>query len=153
MHEMYEDLTEMCETLADELSKTNEKLEKSGGTISAGDIEYIDKLTHAIKSIKTTKAMMEADDEYSGEYSGDYDSDMNMRGGRSNRGYSRRGSYARGRGRGSRAKRDSMGRYSSEMGYSRDDGMIMELRELMEDAPDEKTRMEFQRFIKKMEQM
>lgn len=149
MHEMYEDLTEMCETLADELSKTNEKLEKSGGTISAGDIEYIDKLTHAIKSIKTTKAMMEAED----EYSGDYDSDMNMRGGRSNRGYSRRGSYARGRGRGSRAKRDSMGRYSSEMGYSRDDGMIMELRELMEDAPDEKTRMEFQRFIKKMEQM
>lgn len=151
MHEMYEDLTEMCETLADELSKTNEKLEKSGGTISAGDIEYIDKLTHAIKSIKTTKAMMEAED----EYSGDYDSDMNMRDGRGNRGYSRRGSYARGngRGRGSRAKRDSMGRYSSEMGYSRDDGMIMELRELMEDAPDENTRMEFQRFIKKMEQM
>lgn len=151
MHEMYEDLTEMCETLADELSKTNEKLEKSGGTISAGDIEYIDKLTHAIKSIKTTKAMMEAEDEYSGEYDGN----MNMRGGRGNRGYSRRGSYARGngRGRGSRAKRDSMGRYSSEMGYSRDDGMIMELRELMEDAPDEKTRMEFQRFIKKMESM
>lgn len=149
MHELYEDLEEMCEVLADELNKTNDKLNKSGGQISAGDVKYIDELTHGIKSIKTTIAMMETED----EYSGDYDSDMNMRGGRNNRGYSRRGSYARGRGRGSRAKRDSMGRYSSEMGYSRDDGMIMELRELMEDAPDEKTRMEFQRFIKKMEQM
>jgi hypothetical protein len=41
-----------------------------------------------------------------------------------------------------------MGRYSSD-----NDEMIMELRELMEDAPDEKTRMEFERFIKKVEQM
>jgi hypothetical protein len=41
-----------------------------------------------------------------------------------------------------------MGRYSSD-----NNEMIMELRELMEDAPDEKTRMEFDRFIKKMEQM
>lgn len=149
MHELYEDLEEMCETLADELSKTNEKLEKSGGQISAGDIEYIDKLTHAIKSIKTTKAMMESEDDYSGD---GYD----MRMGRSYaRGGQNRMSYARGngRGRGSQARRDSMGRYSSNMGYSRDDGMIMELRELMEDAPDERTRMEFDRFIKKMEQM
>lgn len=43
-----------------------------------------------------------------------------------------------------------MGRYSrgneSEM-------MVQELRELMENAPDENTRMEFQRFIQKIEQM
>ena len=38
MHELFEDLEEMCETLADELSKTNDKLEKSGGQISAGDV-------------------------------------------------------------------------------------------------------------------
>ena len=55
------------------------------------------------------------------------------------------GSYARGRGR--NARRDSMGR------YSRADDMVMELRELMEDAPDERTRQEFERFIKKVEQM
>lgn len=137
MHELYEDLEEMCEILADELSKTNEKLEKSGGQISAGDIEYIDKLTHAIKSIKTTKAMMES------EGGASY--------GMGGHPYGRGGSYARG-GR-MNAKRDSMGRYSREDGYSRNDGMIMELRELMEDAPDEKTRMEFKRFISKMEQM
>lgn len=145
MHELYEDLTEICEMLADELKKTNDKLEKSGGQISAGDLDYIDKLTHALKSVKTTKAMMEAEDE---GYS--YD-DMSYRDGMRN---SYRGnSYARmGRGRGSNARRDSRGRYSSR-GYSMDDGMIMELKELMEDAPDEKTRMEFQKFISKMESM
>ena len=61
-------------------------------------------------------------------------------------------SYARGRGR--NAKRDSMGRYSSEGGYSMaGDEMIDELRDLMQDAPDEQTRMEFQRFIQRIEQM
>lgn len=64
-------------------------------------------------------------------------------------------SYARGRGR--NAKRDSMGRYSREgsyRGYSRAEGredMIEDLREMMENAPDEATRMEFQRMIQKME--
>ena len=96
MHELYDDLKEMCETLSRELGKTNSKM-ASGGNVSAGDIEYIDKLTHAIKSIKTTLAMM--DSEYSNR--GSYE-DM---------------SYARGRGR--NARRDSMGRYSSERGYSR----------------------------------
>lgn len=155
MHELYEDLEEMCEVLAEELNKTNDKLEKSGGQISAGDVEYIDKLTHAIKSIKTTKAMMEAEDD---GYS--YD-DMPYEGGRSYRGSYNRGSsyrsnsYARdgmGRGRGSNARRDSRGRYSSR-GYSMDDGMIMELKELMQEAPDEHTKREFQKFINKMESM
>lgn len=138
MRELYEDLEEMCDVLADELAKTNEKLEKSGGTVSAGDIEYIDKLTHAIKSIKTTKAMLESEEGHSYDYMGP-------------RSYRMTGSYARGRG--SNAKRDSRGRYSSERGYSRDEGMIMELHELMEDAPDEKTRAEFKRFISKLESM
>jgi hypothetical protein len=62
------------------------------------------------------------------------------------------GSYARGRGR--NARRDSMGRYSREDGYSRAaDDMVRELRELMQDAPDDRTRQEFQRFIQKIEQM
>ena len=143
MHELYDDLEDMCETLAKELSKTNEKLEKAGGQISSGDVDYIDKLTHAIKSIKTTKAMMESEDDYSGA---GYDMRMGRSYARGGRGDYNRMSYARGRGR--NARRDSMGRYSSD-----NNEMIMELRELMEDAPDEKTRMEFDRFIKKMEQM
>ena len=44
-------------------------------------------------------------------------------------------------------RRDSMGR------YSRGNGMMQELHELMDNAPDDKTRQEFQRFIQKMEQM
>ena len=149
MHELYEDLEEMCEVLADELNKTNEKLEKSGGQMSAGDLEYVNKLTHSIKSIKTTMAMIEAEDD-------GYSNNMSYEDGRSyrnsyNRGGSYRGSsYARGRG--SNARRDSRGRYSSR-GYSMDDGMIMELKELMQEAPDENTRKEFQKFISKMESM
>jgi hypothetical protein len=42
---------------------------------------------------------------------------------------------------------DSIGRYSG------DEEMISELRELMEDAPNEKVKMEFQRFIQKVESM
>lgn len=61
-----------------------------------------------------------------------------------------RGSYARGRGR--NARRDSRGRYSSE-GYSRNEDMAMQIREMMEDAPDERTRQEFQRFLGKLENM
>lgn len=131
MHELYEDLEDMCVVLADELSKTNDKLEKSGGQISAGDIEYIDKLTHGIKSIKTTMAMMEADSDHS---------------------YARgRGSYARGR----NARRDSMGRYSREGGsydgYSMgDDDFRMEIKELMQDAPNEQIRQKLQRIMSEM---
>ena len=44
-------------------------------------------------------------------------------------------------------KRDSMGR------YSRNGGMVDELRDLMHDAKDERTRQEFQRFINKIETM
>jgi len=150
MHELYKELSDICEMLSDELAKTNAKLDKAGGAISAGDLEYIDKLTHAIKSVKTTKAMMEAeDDNYSNMYPYYYDNgNTNETGGMNN------SSYARGRG--TYAKRDSMGRYSSR-GYSRDysmddDSMVQELRELMNRAPEHK-KQRFQRFISEMEQM
>lgn len=61
-------------------------------------------------------------------------------------------SYARGRGR--NAKRDSMGRYAKEYrGYSRGghEEYIENLRELMEDAPDEETRQSIHRMIQQME--
>lgn len=127
------DLHEMCDTLSNELREANEKINAGGGKLSGDDISYIDKLTHAIKSIKTTIAMMEAEGGTSG-YDGTYTGN-----------YGRRGSYARGR------RRDGMGRYSSR--YSGSDDMIAELRDLMEDAPDERVRQEFKRFIEKMEAM
>ena len=139
-----EELYKLKETLCTELEEYAKK-----GKMSAGDLEIVDKLSHAIKNIDK---IIEKYDE--SEYSGatGYSNRMNYgRDGYSNErgGYSNE--YSMARGRGSNARRDSRGRYSGE-GYSGHD-MVMELRDLMEDAPDERTRMEFEKFIRKMEQM
>lgn len=151
MDNLIKDLHEMCETIGRSISTTNEKIRNAGGKVSAADMDFVDKLTHSLKSLKTTIAMMEADEMDDGMSYGD----RPYRDGYSRRMY--RGSYADGndgsyaRGRGRYANRDSMGRYSS-MGYSRDGSMVDELRELMESAPDEETRKDMQRLIQKMEQ-
>lgn len=133
MHNV-EELHELCDTISHEIEDANEKIRQAGGKMSAGDVDYIDKLTHTLKSLKTTIAMIEAEGGESGHYPM-YSSYMGYRG----------TSYARGR--------DRMGRYTSRRGYSYDDGMIEELRSLMESAPDERTKSEFRQFIAKMEKM
>lgn len=137
------DLHETCETLSRELGEANEKIKRAGGKLSAGDLEYIDKLTHALKSVKTTIAMMEAEDEgESGYYMPMYGRSYGDR----NYGMRDGNSYAR--------RRDNMGRFTSRRGgMSYDDGMVEELRDLMDRAPDESTRREFQKLITKLEQM
>lgn len=131
MEKKLDTLYELCEVLMRELEEISEKIRKSDG-MSAGDLEMVDKLSHALKSIKTTIAMMEAEDE--GGYSRDYMPRRGMyydeRTGRS---------YARGRS----AKRNSMGRYSREGGYSYADSMdalIEEMRGMMHSLPEEKRR-------------
>lgn len=169
MEEKLRTMYELCETISRELEEANEKIRKAGGKLSAGDVDYIDKLTHSMKSIKTTIAMMESEDE--GEYSNNYwpmpygrsyagGSGNRGGGGSGNRGgggssRASGGSYARG-GRGGR-NNNPMGRnqYSREGGYSYADGMedlISEMREMMDDLPEEKRR-EVQRFVDKMERM
>ena len=114
-------LHELCRALTEELETLNEKLRHGGMT--AGDLQSIDTLAHALKCIKTIIAMSESDYSYDG--------------GNSNRGRSYEDrSYARGRG----AKRDSMGRYSREDGYSYGDQMA-EIREMIRGLPEEKRRM------------
>jgi hypothetical protein len=140
------DLHELCETISREIGDANEKIRNAGGKLTAGDADYIDKLTHSLKSIKATIAMMEDEDGYS---SANYP----MGGSYARRGgYSRENgtyrSYARGR---MNAPRDSMGRYSGR--YSRDDGMVEELRGLMEDAPNDAIKRDIQRLVDKLEQM
>lgn len=155
----------LIEYICDELEELERKADKEG-KLSMAEIQYGDMLAHMKKNLLKSEEMME-ESEYSmagGSYEGgSYARGGNRGGGQSRRGgysmrggnsyrYEGEGSYARGRGR--NAKRDSMGRYSSEGGYSMaGDEMIDELRDLMQDAPDEQTRMEFQRFIKKIEQM
>ena len=61
---------------------------------------------------------------------------------------------SRARGRGRNARRDAMGRYSSD--YSYDDAkadMESELHELMRKAPDETTKRKFQKFIDEMREV
>jgi hypothetical protein len=143
MADWTKDMHGICEKLTEEISEMNKKMDKNGGKMSAGDLEALDKLTHALKSIKTTLAMEEYDDDRSGDYMG------GNRGGS----YERGGSYARGRGR--NARRDSMGRYSSEYGYSRDeaiDDMAEDIRAAMPTMPEELKR-DAQRFLSKLEQM
>ncbi|MBR0340757.1 MAG: hypothetical protein IJH64_00630 [Oscillospiraceae bacterium] len=154
MADWTKDMQGICEKLTEEISEMNKKMDKNGGKMSAGDLEALDKLTHALKSVKTTLAMEEYDDERSGDYRGSYERGGN-RGGGSYRGgsYEQGGSYARGRGR--YAKRDSMGRYSSEYGYSRDeavDDMAEDIRAAMPTMP-EPLRKEAERFLMKLEQM
>ncbi len=129
-------MDKLIDYICDELDELEHKVDKDG-KLSMSEIQYVDVLAHAKKNLLKTEEM--------------------------DGGYSMRGegnSYARGRGR--NAKRDSMGRYSRnysrERGYSRNysmdsEEMVDELRNLMENAPDDRTRMEFEKMISKMEQM
>ena len=149
MHELYE----LKEKLMKELNQY------SSEELSAGSLEVIDKLTHAIKNIcKIIEAAEEEEyssrgysrDGYSREYS------RNMGGNRyayeGGQGGNRGGSYARGRG--GNARRDSMGRYSREGGYSRTAGvqeLVEDVRSMMQELP-QNVQQDAQRFIQKLEQ-
>ena len=89
--------------------------------LSGSSLDTIDKLAHATKNL--CKVIEDSEEGHSGYYPVSY----------------RDGSYR---------MRDSRGRYSGE-GYSRND-LAGKLRELMEDAPDDRTRMEIKRLVDKM---
>ena len=95
---------------------------KKGELKNAGTLDVVDKLAHTIKNLD--KIIESYDEGESGYY---------PRTGHVYDGRSFRNSY----------RRDSMGRYSR-------DGLADKLRELMQDAPDEKTRMDIQRMIDRM---
>lgn len=136
----------LMEYICEELEDLERKAEKEG-KLSMAEIEYGDKLAHFKKNLLSSEEIWEGS-----EYSmadGSYAERSYARG--NNRG----GSYARGgnRGGGRRGGANQYGSYRME-GYSREgEDMVDDLRELMNQAPDERTRMEFERFIKKIEQM
>lgn len=140
MQELYELKDMLCKELKEYGTK---------GELTAGTLDVVDKIAHALKNLDKVIETYEEEGEYS---SASYPDGMggsyrySRNGGRMNGSY--RGSYARGR---MNARRDSMGRYSGN--YSRDDGMIEELRGLMADAPNEAIKRDIQRLVDKMEQM
>lgn len=131
MHELYE----LKEALMSELEEYGSK------EMTAVSLDVVDKLAHTIKNLDKIIEKCE-EDEYSGN--------SYLRRNESRRSYAdgERSNYGMS---GARRKRDSMGRYSR--GYSMDGEMIADLYELMEETPNEKTKKEFQKFIKKIEQM
>lgn len=116
-----------------ELDELERKADKDG-KLSMAEMQYVDLLAHTKKNLLKAEEMGE---EYSNGMpygDGSYRYPMSYAGRRN-------------------ARRDSMGRYSSN-GYSRaGEDMVHELREMMQNAPDDRTRQEFQRFIEKMERM
>ena len=146
--DLLKEIRELKETVGNEIAEANKEIKKAGGDLNTGDIEMIDKLTHAMKSLVTTCAMLEAEDDYSERYEPTrtyYGS-----------GYSRRerhdgrneysgnyGSYAR----------DREGRYTREGragGYSRGMDWNEHLRQMMDEAPDEATRMDIKKLMDRM---
>lgn len=149
-------LEKLKEALCEELDKFGKS-----GDITANSLEKIHKLTDTIKNIDKIM-MLEEEEGYSEAIGGrggsymhgsSYDDDM---------------MYSERRGRGRNAKRDSMGRYSSEggsydggssyerggqSGYSRDeatDWMMRELGSMMEDA-DPKQREALKKCMRELE--
>lgn len=143
------DLYELCEMIMQETKEAKDKIRQAGGKLTGADTEYLDRLTHILKSLKTTIMIMEDEDGYSSD-GGNYTGDSYGNGDSSYRNYPNGGSYARGRG--TYAKRDSRGRYSS-YGYSRHGDMAEELRRLMNEAPNDQIRMDIQRLADKVEKM
>ena len=140
MHELLNYIDETMQEYEDKVAR--------GGDLSSKDVECLKDLAKTKMAILTNEAMEESDYGYSrdGDMNGNYSSRGRMY---YDGGYS--GRY--GRGRGSNAKRDSMGRYSSRS-YSYADAkedMISELKELAKKAPDEKTRQELEHFANEME--
>lgn len=151
----------LIEYACDKLDELEKKADK--GNLSMAETEYAEVLSSLRKNLLKGDILYDEVME-DGEYSGNMGGMSYQRGGRGgNRGGNMGGSsyddgmsYARGdgKGRGRNARRDSMGRYSSERGYSRDgQEMADQLRDLMEDAPDESVRRDIERLLRKVEQM
>lgn len=151
-------MDKLMEYICDELEEIERKAEKNG-KLSMTEIQYADTLAHMKKNLLKAEEMMDGE-EYSeaggGSYRGYSRRGNSYEGGRGGQGGGsyRGGSYARGGGRGQGARRDSMGRYSNRSNYSYgSEDMVQELREMMEDAPDDRTRQELEQFIRKIDKM
>lgn len=161
MHELYKLKEMLCKELEEYGSK---------GDLSAGSLEIVDKLAHALKNLDKIIETKEEESEYSsagnegsyrggsyrggrgGSYrGGSYDDGM-MTGGS----YRRGGSYARGGRRGMVNNPTGRNQYSREGGYSRAEGdmdeIVEELRGMMDSLPEEK-RHEVERFVEKVDRM
>ena len=129
--DLLKEVYDLKETVGHKIAQANKKIRSNGGDIENDDVDIVDKLSHSIKSLVTTCAMLEA--EVVGGYSGRYA-----------RAYNPGITYAR----------EGHDGYSRENrnGYSRTGSMTEQLRQMMDEAPDEMTRMEIRKLMDKMDQ-
>lgn len=160
----------LIEYVCDELEKLEQQV-SDNKKLSLAEVEYADKLAHLKKNLLRSEEIM--DKGYSGDMrrgpssyrdgrSYARDGSSYAREGRDGSSYERGGSSYDDRGRGSNAERDSRGRYSTGRGYSRyvrddysmaTDEIVMDLRSLMDQAPDDRMRQQIQRIVTKAEKM
>lgn len=157
----------LIEYVCDELEKVEQQV-SDNKKLSLAEVEYADKLAHLKKNLLRSEEIM--DKGYSGEMRRSPSSFRDGRSyardgssyGRDGSSYEKGGSSYDERGRGSNAQRDSRGRYSTGRGYSRyvrddysmaTDEIVMDLRSLMDQAPDDRMRQQIQRIVTKAENM
>ena len=122
MENIMDSIYEMKENVAHEIGDANDRIREAGGKINLQDLDAIYKLSKSAMALVTTCAMLKEEEEgEDGGYSGN------------------RGGYSR-----------NDGRYSRN-GYSRNGDMGEQLRQMMEDAPDDLTRMEIKKLMDRME--
>lgn len=129
-------MDKICKYIDKELDELENKV-AMGGKLSRADIEDGKNMAKFKTAILTNKAMEEEG------YSGNWDEPMTR--------MSNRGGMSNARGRGSNARRDSMGRYSREDGYSRAESDFRDrLEDAIDSAPDEHKRKKLERILNEM---
>jgi hypothetical protein len=133
---------ELCEFVEDELNEMTKKLRKSGGQMLTTDLEYLNKLTETANNIDTKINRAESKESYTGIW---YDDSM------ANRGGNRGGNRSRETWESNRHSNANRSMDDRIMDYSRGEDMREEFMEKVEmlrnKAPDERTRMKFDKFL------
>lgn len=140
--DLLKEVYDLKETVGHKIAQANKKIKANGGDIADDDVDIVDKLSHSIKSLVTTCAMLEAEEEgYSERYAPMWNPGVRY-------GYAGR----EGREGGGNYGGNSRNRYSREYrnGYSRGGDMTEQLRQMMDEAPDETTRMEIKKLMDRM---
>ena len=128
---------ELCEYIEHELEELNEKLRANNGQMGDREIEWLKNLTESKVNLMCAIEKLEEKEGHSGTHWDD-------------RPYGTMTRRSRGRtmeNRRSGTRRDSMGRYTRD--DARED-FIYEAEELMNRAPDEQTRMKFERMLNEL---
>ena len=154
--DLLKEVYDLKETVGHKTAQANKKIKANGGDIENDDIEMIDELSHSLKSLVTTCAMLEAEDDdggYSGRYAPMWNPGIRYgydgRENRESREYSRAGGGNYGGYSRNRYSRENRNSYRD--GYSRAGDMAEQLRQMMDEAPDEMTRMEIKKLMDKMD--